>query len=91
MGTAIERNNSTSPAHHKPNCDWNVDSGHQIQGRRHDDRRHARHTLLNVASYGSLAQIRNMKRIDVFSDVLVGAGGDMSDWQEIQHKLETLV
>ena len=42
-----------------------------------------------IASYGSLAMIRDMKRIASFGDhTLVGAGGDMSDWQYIQHTLE---
>ncbi|KAJ3253915.1 Proteasome subunit beta type-7 [Boothiomyces macroporosus] len=42
-----------------------------------------------LASYGSLAQIRDMKRLAGFGDyTVIGAGGDMSDWQHIQHVLE---
>ncbi|KAI8898022.1 nucleophile aminohydrolase [Globomyces pollinis-pini] len=42
-----------------------------------------------LASYGSLAQIRDMKRLAAVGDyTVIGAGGDMSDWQHIQHVLE---
>ncbi|KAJ3321244.1 Proteasome subunit beta type-7 [Boothiomyces sp. JEL0866] len=42
-----------------------------------------------LASYGSLAQIRDMKRLAGFGDyTVIGAGGDMSDWQHIQHVIE---
>ncbi|KAJ3273700.1 Proteasome subunit beta type-7 [Terramyces sp. JEL0728] len=42
-----------------------------------------------LASYGSLAQIRDMKRLAGFGDfTVIGAGGDMSDWQHLQHVLE---
>lgn len=43
-----------------------------------------------LASYGSLAQIRDMRRIEIINEhTIIGAGGDMSDWQHIQHVLET--
>ena len=42
-----------------------------------------------LASYGSLAQIRDMKRLAKIGDhTVIGAGGDMSDWQHIQHMLD---
>ncbi|KAH6568051.1 hypothetical protein BASA62_005728 [Batrachochytrium salamandrivorans] len=41
-----------------------------------------------LASYGSLAQIRDMKRMTAFGDhTVIGASGDMSDWQHIQHMI----
>jgi 20S proteasome subunit beta 7 len=45
-----------------------------------------------LASYGSLAQIRDMKRLVSVGDyTIIGAGGDMSDWQAIQDLLDQLV
>jgi 20S proteasome alpha/beta subunit len=44
-----------------------------------------------LASYGSLAQIRDMKRLAAFGNIVIGASGDMSDWQEIQHVLTRLL
>ncbi len=43
------------------------------------------------ASYGSLAQIRDMKRLAQIGEyTAIGASGDMSDWQQIQHLLDQL-
>ncbi|KAI8903609.1 nucleophile aminohydrolase [Gorgonomyces haynaldii] len=44
-----------------------------------------------LASYGSLAQIRDMKRLGVFGNTIIGCSGDMSDWQHIQHMLGELL
>ncbi|KAL2918090.1 Proteasome subunit beta type-7 [Polyrhizophydium stewartii] len=45
-----------------------------------------------LASYGSLAQIRDMKRLVAFGDhTVIGASGDMSDWQHIQHILNDCI
>lgn len=47
---------------------------------------------LNAASYGSLAQIRDMKRLCKFGEnTCIGASGDMSDWQEIQHMVDQIM
>lgn len=48
-------------------------------------------TADTLASYGSLAQIRDMERLAVVGDAVVGASGDMSDWQELQHVLGSLM
>ena len=45
-----------------------------------------------LASYGSLAQIRDMERLVAIGHyTCIGAGGDMSDWQQIQVLLDQLV
>ena len=45
-----------------------------------------------LASYGSLAQIRDMKRLaPVNQETCIGAGGDMSDWQAIQQILKGIL
>ncbi|KZT01641.1 proteasome endopeptidase complex beta subunit [Laetiporus sulphureus 93-53] len=46
----------------------------------------------NLASYGSLARFRNIQRLHpVGSSTVVGASGDMSDFQYIQHTLDELM
>jgi len=41
-----------------------------------------------LASYGSLARFRDVRRLEaVGSHTVIGAGGDISDWQQIQHTL----
>ncbi|KAF8321247.1 proteasome endopeptidase complex beta subunit [Clavulina sp. PMI_390] len=46
----------------------------------------------NLASYGSLARFKDMQRLHAVGDnTLIGASGDMSDFQELQHKLDTLL
>lgn len=41
-----------------------------------------------LASYGSLARFMNVQRLEkVGTNVVIGASGDMSDWQNIQHML----
>jgi len=45
-----------------------------------------------LASYGSLARFKDVSRLFKVGDYAVlGAGGDMSDFQQLQHTLETLV
>lgn len=45
-----------------------------------------------LASYGSLARFMNVERMAKFGEhVVVGASGDMSDWQDIQHMLTRLI
>ena len=45
-----------------------------------------------LASYGSLARFMDNQRLTPFgSHVVVGASGDMSDWQNIQHTLTKLM
>lgn len=45
-----------------------------------------------AASYGRLARFRSEQRIHkVHNHCIVGASGDFSDFQEIQHLLETLM
>ncbi|EGF79626.1 hypothetical protein BATDEDRAFT_16747 [Batrachochytrium dendrobatidis JAM81] len=49
-------------------------------------------TADTLASYGSLAQIRDMKRMTSFGEsTVIGASGDMSDWQLIQHMVQDRV
>ncbi len=44
-----------------------------------------------IASYGSMAQLRDMKRLKpVGPFTIVGASGDMSDFQHISHMLESV-
>jgi hypothetical protein len=43
-------------------------------------------------SYGSLARFRDIRRLQsVGSHTVIGAGGDLSDWQQIQHLLSKLM
>ncbi|KAJ2872937.1 Proteasome subunit beta type-7 [Coemansia aciculifera] len=45
-----------------------------------------------LASYGSLARLRNEKRLmSVDETTLLGVSGDMSDFQHMQHALESLL
>lgn len=54
-----------------------------------------RFSLLSVsyaASYGSLARFKDIQRLHVVGDyTILGAGGDMSDFQHIQHTLDSLM
>lgn len=44
------------------------------------------------ASYGSLARFKDTQRLHAVGDnTLIGASGDMSDFQELQHILDTLL
>jgi 20S proteasome subunit beta 7 len=46
----------------------------------------------HVASYGSLARYKDVQRLHpVGTSTIIGAGGDMSDFQYIQHMLDSLV
>ncbi|KAG8805854.1 Proteasome subunit beta type-7, partial [Serendipita sp. 400] len=46
----------------------------------------------NLASYGSLARYKDVQRLHpVGASTVIGAGGDMSDFQHIQHMLDSLV
>lgn len=46
----------------------------------------------NLASYGSLARFKDIQRLHgVGSNTIIGAAGDMSDFQHVQHQLESLV
>jgi len=46
----------------------------------------------NLASYGSLARFKDVQRLHpVGTNTVIGAGGDMSDFQRIQKMLEELV
>ncbi|KZT38654.1 proteasome endopeptidase complex, beta subunit [Sistotremastrum suecicum HHB10207 ss-3] len=46
----------------------------------------------NLASYGSLARFKDIQRLHVVGDyTILGAGGDMSDFQHIQHTLDSLM
>jgi len=45
----------------------------------------------NLASYGSLARFKDIQRLHpVGTHTVIGAGGDMSDFQHIQHDLDSL-
>lgn len=45
-----------------------------------------------LASYGSLARFKDTQRLHAVGDnTLIGASGDMSDFQELQHILDTLL
>lgn len=45
-----------------------------------------------LASYGSLARFMDIQRISQFGQhTLIGASGDMSDWQYVQHMLNKLM
>lgn len=45
-----------------------------------------------LASYGSLARFMDITRISQFGqNTLIGASGDMSDWQYVQHTLSKLI
>ena len=45
-----------------------------------------------LASYGSLAMIKDMERLAAFGDyTIIGAGGDMSDWQHVQHMVQNQI
>ncbi|KIM30467.1 hypothetical protein M408DRAFT_328051 [Serendipita vermifera MAFF 305830] len=46
----------------------------------------------NLASYGSLARYKDVQRLHpVGTSTILGAGGDMSDFQYIQHTLDSLI
>ncbi|CAE6504023.1 unnamed protein product [Rhizoctonia solani] len=46
----------------------------------------------NLASYGSLARFKDIRRLHpVGKYTLIGAGGDMSDFQYLQHSLDNLM
>jgi len=48
--------------------------------------------LLCTGSYGSLARFRDVKRLcPVGESTIVGASGDISDYQYIQHLLDSLM
>lgn len=48
--------------------------------------------LILLASYGSLARFKDIRRLQpVGNYTIIGAGGDMSDFQYIQHVLENLM
>lgn len=45
-----------------------------------------------LASYGSMARFMDVHRLCTVGDnAVVGASGDMSDWQNIQHMLAKLM
>lgn len=45
----------------------------------------------NLASYGSLARFKDIQRLyGVGDNTVIGAAGDMSDFQHVQHELESL-
>lgn len=45
-----------------------------------------------LASYGSLARFMNIERLEkVGTNVVIGASGDMSDWQNIKHMLSKVI
>ena len=47
---------------------------------------------LSVASYGSLARFKDVQRLHaVGQNTIIGAGGDMSDFQYIQRILDQLI
>lgn len=46
----------------------------------------------NLASYGSLARFKDVERLhSIGSHTVVGAAGDMSDFQYVKHNLEELM
>ena len=46
----------------------------------------------NLASYGSLARFKDIERLHAVGDsTVIGAGGDMSDFQYIQSLLEDVM
>lgn len=46
----------------------------------------------NLASYGSLARFKDVSRlVAIGQNTVIGAGGDMSDFQYIQQILEDLI
>lgn len=45
-----------------------------------------------LASYGSLARFRDVSRLQqVGTHTVIAAGGDMSDWQQIQHMMDKIM
>ena len=45
-----------------------------------------------LASYGSLARFMDVRRLkDIGSNTLIGASGDMSDFQFVQHELQKVM
>lgn len=81
----------------------NLCFGHQIRRRRYDDCRYLGYdpqrmksdhfvTQKYTASYGSLARFRSVHRMKRFGkDTLIGASGEMSDFQYLEQILEELV
>lgn len=46
----------------------------------------------NLASYGSLARFKDIKRLKQFgTHTLIGASGDMADFQEVERMLQALI
>lgn len=46
----------------------------------------------NLASYGSLARFKDVRRLHKLGDkTLIGAGGDMADFQQLKKMLESLM
>lgn len=46
----------------------------------------------NLASYGSLARFKDVERLKAVGEyTVIGAGGDMSDFQHLEKTLESLV
>lgn len=86
--------------------DWNFRPGSQVQGRRHARRRLPRcvpptplqtiDTQLTrkpgAASYGSLARFKDIRRLyKVSESTMIGASGDMADFQQVKHMLQGLM
>lgn len=46
----------------------------------------------NLASYGSLARFKDVRRLHKLGEkTLIGAGGDMADFQQLKKMLESLM
>ena len=85
------------------NCDGNECPGDQIQGWNYDVSRQpwcvesdtwwAQGSYeISIASYGSLARFKDIQRLHpVGNNTVIGASGDMSDFQYIQTLLDELI
>ena len=83
--------------------DWYQRASHEVQGWNYDVSRQPwcvepdtwwaqRSYEISVASYGSLARFKDIQRLHpVGNNTVIGASGDMSDFQQIQRILEDLL
>ncbi|WFD08194.1 proteasome endopeptidase complex [Malassezia vespertilionis] len=77
------------------NATWDMNAPvHRPKDAFDDARQHTQQPIVTdtLASYGSLARFMDMDRLQkVGENVVIGAGGDMSDWQYIKHMLSKLI
>ena len=97
------RYSANSHCYQTTHCDWYLRARHPVQGWYYDGCRQPRcalspHYLLTLferpstASYGSLARFKDIRRLHaVGTSTVIGASGDMSDFQAIQALLDEIV